>query len=113
MRKRLKKYYPRDFQDTTWTVAIQWNHAKYEVQTTKVRSAARPCATGGVQKMARCVADEKKKQMRMRAVGFSFLLAPCTVLYCSTVVLLYKVFRSACSAWATTGKPPGENFLRH
>lgn len=37
VRKRLKKYYPKDFQDTTWTVAVQWNHAKYEVQTTKVR----------------------------------------------------------------------------
>lgn len=37
VRKRLKKYFPKDFQDTTWTVAVQWNHAKYEVQTTKVR----------------------------------------------------------------------------
>ncbi|CBJ25659.1 conserved unknown protein [Ectocarpus siliculosus] len=34
--KRLKKYFPKDFQDTTWTVAIQWNHSKYEVKTTKV-----------------------------------------------------------------------------
>lgn len=34
--KRLKKYYPKDFQDTTWTVAVQWNHSKYEVKTTKV-----------------------------------------------------------------------------
>ncbi|CAN0294104.1 unnamed protein product [Pylaiella littoralis] len=36
VRKRLKKYFPKDFQDTTWTVAVQWKHATYEVQTTKI-----------------------------------------------------------------------------
>lgn len=36
-KKRLKKYFVSDFEDSSWTLGIQWKSKPYEVFTTKVR----------------------------------------------------------------------------
>lgn len=35
-KKRLKKYFVSDFEDSSWTVGIQWKSKPYEIYTTKV-----------------------------------------------------------------------------
>lgn len=35
-RKRLKKFFLKDFEGTSWTVAIQWKDRPFKVKTTKV-----------------------------------------------------------------------------